>query len=64
MSEGLHTIEEMLEVLLPELDWSFMRGRLKTLSEKARENKLIEEGAYANGNQEAGVEAIEAIEER
>jgi len=57
----LRDVRDMLEVLLPELDFKYLRARVKTLSEKARENKMIEEGL---GGEEVGVRVIEDLEER
>ena len=64
--------EDALRMILPNLDWSFLDGRSRMLSEKARENlrqeKVArgeiddEEDAGAGVNDGGGIEAIEAVE--
>ena len=60
------TVEEALQSLLPDLDWSFFQKRRKTLSEKAKENlrqeQKDESGADEN-DVEAAHDAVQAVEE-
>jgi len=62
--------EDALRALLPDLDWTFLDGRSRMLSEKAREN--LRQDKVARGEitekedggigDEVGIEAIEAVE--
>lgn len=61
-------IEEGLQILLPDLDWKYLRGRTQILSEKAKEN-LRQKQELEKGDKEdaielnKGIEAVDAVEE-
>ena len=62
------SIEQALEILLPDLDWKFLYRRSRQLSEKAKDNLLQEQKqeeptrkAEAK-NTAAGIRAVEAVE--
>ena len=68
---GEHTVgrstDAALQELLPTLDWTFLRRRKQTLSEKAQENlrqanSSREDEQDDDGNLEAAAEAVQAVE--
>ena len=63
--ESVNTVEECLQSLLPDLDWSFQTKRKKTLSAKAQENLRQEQSEQENAddNLEAAQEAVQAVED-
>jgi hypothetical protein len=65
--EKSSSIEGALEMLLPNLDWSFLYHRSRQLSEKAKENlrqenEKIEPKHVQGGNVAAGIRAVEEVE--
>ncbi len=64
--EQCSTIEEALNILLPDLDWAFLYCRSRQLSEKAKDNlrqemaEKKEEGTKED--REAGIKAVQAVE--
>ncbi len=69
------SIEEALEILLPQLNWKFLHTRSRQLSEKARENLRQQEEVkckierheqnkvHKENEYEAGVKAVRSVEE-
>jgi hypothetical protein len=66
-SASADSIEEALQLLLPDLDWSFLKKRVRELSEKALENqRQAAEQAGVDSeepNIAAGQEAVQAVEQ-
>ena len=59
------TLEETYSTLLPELDWTFLKRRKYTLSEKAMENLRQEEEQqqdHKEDNLQAACEVVQAVE--
>lgn len=57
------SIEEGLQTLHPDLDWSFLRRRRQQLSAKARENLRQQQQEEETGDLEAAAQAIARVEE-
>lgn len=59
------SIEQALQKMLPDLDWSFLFSRSRKLSEKAKENLLQQDGPGSEvkaKDAEAGIRAVQAVE--
>ena len=57
------TIEEAYSTLLPELDWTFLKRRKYTLSEKAMENlRQEQEQHHQEDNLQAACDVVQAVE--
>ena len=57
------SMDAALQELIPDLDWSFLRRRKHTLSEKAQENLRQLRGTEEEGDLEAATEAVQAVEQ-
>jgi hypothetical protein len=63
--EKCSTIEEALNLLLPDLDWAFLHRRSRQLSEKAKDNlrrEITDKKETSKEDHEAGIKAIQAVE--
>jgi hypothetical protein len=59
------SIEQALDKMLPDLDWSFLHNRFRQLSEKAKENLLQKDGPGGEvkaKDAKAGIRAVQAVE--
>jgi len=63
--ENVTTVQDCLQALLPNLDWSFQTKRKKMLSSKAQENLRQEQAGNEENdeNLEAAQEAVQAVED-